>query len=90
VALWGFQRMSSWPPEGLRQKSSGGDCPCALCTLPTANLDDRHRSKPVRQILNDKEHFSKLFVISYDDTFARDTDHVVRVVKGNGMSRVEA
>jgi len=27
-------------------------------------------------------------VISHDDTFERDTDHVVRVVKENGASRV--
>ena len=31
--------------------------------------------------------FSQLFVISHDDTFERDTDHVVRVVKENGVSR---
>ena len=33
--------------------------------------------------------FSQLFVISHDDTFERDTDNVVRVVKENGVSRVE-
>ena len=31
----------------------------------------------------------RLFVISHDDTFERDTDHVVRVVKEDGISRVE-
>jgi DNA repair exonuclease SbcCD ATPase subunit len=30
----------------------------------------------------------RLFVISHDDTFERDTDHVVRVVKEDGASRV--
>jgi DNA repair exonuclease SbcCD ATPase subunit len=33
--------------------------------------------------------FSQLFVISHDETFERDTDNVVRVVKENGTSRVE-
>jgi len=36
-----------------------------------------------------KLSFSQLFVISHDDTFERDTDDVVRVVKENGVSRVE-
>jgi len=29
------------------------------------------------------------FVVSHDDTFERGTDNVVRVVKENGVSRVE-
>ncbi len=45
---------------------------------PTANLAE--------QILRVKG-FSRLFVISHDDTFERDTDNVVRVVKENGISR---
>jgi exonuclease SbcC len=54
---------------------------------PTANLDDHRRDNLAEQILNVKG-FSQLFVISHDDTFERDTDHVVRVVKENGVSRV--
>jgi exonuclease SbcC len=56
---------------------------------PTANLDDHRRDNLAEQILNVKG-FSQLFVISHDDTFERDTDHVVRVIKENGVSRVEA
>ncbi|MDY7080254.1 MAG: AAA family ATPase [Chloroflexota bacterium] len=55
---------------------------------PTANLDDHRRDNLAEQILNVKG-FSQLFVISHDDTFERDTDNVVRVVKENGVSRVE-
>ena len=55
---------------------------------PTANLDDHRRDNLAEQILNVKG-FSQLFVISHDDTFERDTDHVVRVVKEDGVSRVE-
>jgi exonuclease SbcC len=55
---------------------------------PTANLDDHRRDNLAEQILNVKG-FSQLFVISHDDTFERDTDHVVRVVKEDGISRVE-
>jgi len=36
-----------------------------------------------------KLSFLQLFVISHDDTFERDTDNVVWVVKENGVSRVE-
>jgi exonuclease SbcC len=53
---------------------------------PTANLDDHRRDNLAEQILRFKG-FSQLFVISHDDTFERDTDNVVRVVKENGVSR---
>ncbi len=56
---------------------------------PTANLDSERRANLARQILNVKG-FSQLFVISHDDTFEQDTDHVVRVWKENGASVVEA
>jgi exonuclease SbcC len=54
---------------------------------PTANLDARRRDNLAEQIL-DVKGFSQLFVISHDDTFEQDTDHVVRVVKEDGGSRV--
>lgn len=53
---------------------------------PTANLDDRRRDNLAEQILN-VQGFSQLFVISHDDTFEQDTDHVVRVVKEDGRSQ---
>jgi exonuclease SbcC len=56
---------------------------------PTANLDEARRDNLAEQIMNVKG-FSQLFVISHDDTFERDTDNVVRVVKENGISRAGA
>jgi len=56
---------------------------------PTANLDRDRRANLARQILNVKG-FAQLFVISHDDTFEQDTDHVVRIEKRNGASHVEA
>jgi exonuclease SbcC len=53
---------------------------------PTANLDDRRRDNLAEQILN-VQGFSQLFVISHDDTFEQDTDHVVRVMKEDGRSQ---
>jgi exonuclease SbcC len=54
---------------------------------PTANLDAARRANLARQILNVKG-FSQLFVISHDDTFEQDTDHVVRVAKVDGVTQV--
>jgi exonuclease SbcC len=71
----------------LLRQVSGIDV--AFFDEPTANLDDHRRDNLAEQILNVKG-FSQLFVISHDDTFERDTDNVVRVVKENGVSRVEA
>lgn len=55
---------------------------------PTANLDGTRRANLAQQILNIKG-FSQLFVISHDDSFEQDTDHVVRLHKENGISVVE-
>ncbi len=55
---------------------------------PTANLDDQRRDNLAEQILGIKG-FNQLFVISHDDTFEQDTDHVVRVRKVDGVSQVE-
>lgn len=55
---------------------------------PTANLDDLRRDNLSEQIM-DVKGFSQLFVISHDDTFEQDTDHIVRVTKENDISRVE-
>ena len=56
---------------------------------PTSNLDDTRRENLAEQILAVKG-FSQLFVVSHDDTFERATDHVVRIVKEDGISRVVA
>jgi exonuclease SbcC len=68
----------------LLREVSGIDV--AFFDEPTANLDDQRRDNLAEQILNVRG-LSQLFVISHDDTFERDTDHVVRVVKEHGISR---
>ncbi len=55
---------------------------------PTAHLDDSRRENLAQQISNIKG-FNQLFVISHDDTFERETHHVLRVSKVNGQSHVE-
>ena len=69
----------------LLREVSGVDV--AFFDEPTANLDDNRRDNLAEQILNVKG-FAQLFVISHDDTFEQETDHVVRVVKENGVSQL--
>ncbi|MCJ7751946.1 MAG: AAA family ATPase, partial [Armatimonadetes bacterium] len=57
---------------------------------PTANLDEYRRENLAEQILTiASKGFSQLFIISHDDTFERNTDNVIRIVKEDGASRVE-
>lgn len=60
----------------------------AFLDEPTAHLDDARRDNLAEQITR-ITNFNQLFVISHDDTFERDTHHVLRVIKENGTSRVE-
>ena len=55
---------------------------------PTAHLDEDRRENLAAQITQIKG-FDQLFVISHDDSFERDTYHVLHVTKENGISRVE-
>jgi len=54
---------------------------------PTANLDDERRNNLAEQMKKIKG-FDQLFVISHDDTFEHQTDHVLHVYKENGTSYV--
>lgn len=55
---------------------------------PTSNLDDQRRDNLASQITQ-ITGFNQLFVISHDDTFERETHHVVHVRKSHGASQVE-
>lgn len=70
----------------LLKEVSGIDV--AFFDEPTANLDERRRDNLAEQVMNVRG-LSQLFVISHDDTFERNTDNVIRVVKKDGASRVE-
>lgn len=69
----------------LREMS---DIRIAFFDEPTAHLDDERRDNLATQITQIKG-FHQLFVISHDDTFERETHHILRVSKENGISRVE-
>lgn len=55
---------------------------------PTSNLDDHRRENLASQITQ-ITGFNQLFVISHDDTFERETHHVIRVDKPQDVSKVE-
>ena len=69
----------------LREMSS---VDIAFFDEPTASLDDVRRDNLAEQLARIKG-FSQLFIISHDDTFERDIQHVLRVSKLDGVSRVE-
>jgi exonuclease SbcC len=56
---------------------------------PTANLDETRREALARQILGVRG-FRQIFVISHDDTFEQATEHLIRLVRQNGVTRVVA
>ncbi len=69
----------------LLKEVSGIDI--AFFDEPTSNLDDTRRENLAEQILG-VGGFAQLFVVSHDDTFERATDHIVRIAKEEGASRV--
>ena len=71
---------------GLLREVSAIDI--AFFDEPTANLDEHRRDNLAEQITQ-VTGFDQLFVISHDDTFERETHHVIRVSKDGGNSQVE-
>jgi exonuclease SbcC len=54
---------------------------------PTANLDDERRNNLAEQMTK-ITGFDQLFIISHDDTFEHQTDHILRVYKEEGASHI--
>lgn len=55
---------------------------------PTANLDDTRREKLAERITR-LESLKQIFVITHDDAFRPETQHVLQVRKENDVSRIE-
>ena len=86
--LSGGEKMAAALAVRLALLREMSDIRIAFFDEPTAHLDDERRENLARQITQIKG-FHQLFVISHDDTFERETNHVLRVTKENGVSRVE-
>ena len=55
---------------------------------PTTNLDDRRRDRLANR-MTQLDGLRQVFIITHDDVFERDTHHVLRVRKEDGVSLVE-
>lgn len=55
---------------------------------PTINLDENRRIQ-LAESLNQIKDLQQLFVISHDDTFISGSNHIINVIKENGISHVE-
>ena len=86
--LSGGEKMAAALAVRLALLREMSDIRIAFFDEPTAHLDDERRDNLATQITQIKG-FHQLFVISHDDTFERETYHVLRVTKENGISRVE-
>lgn len=86
--LSGGEKMAAALAVRLALLREMSDIRVAFFDEPTAHLDDERRDNLATQITQIKG-FHQLFVISHDDTFERETHHVLRVSKENGISRVE-
>ncbi len=87
--LSGGEKMAAALAVRLALLREMSDIRLAFFDEPTAHLDDERRDNLATQITQIKG-FHQLFVLSHDDTFERETHHVLRVTKENGISRVEA
>ena len=86
--LSGGEKMAAALAVRLALLREMSDIRLAFFDEPTAHLDDERRDNLATQITQIKG-FHQLFVISHDDTFERETHHVLRVTKENEISRVE-
>lgn len=86
--LSGGEKMAAALAVRLALLREMSDIRVAFFDEPTAHLDDDRRDNLAAQITQIKG-FRQLFVISHDDTFERETHHVLRVTKENGISQVE-
>ena len=86
--LSGGEKMAAALAVRLALLREMSDIRIAFFDEPTAHLDDERRENLASQITQIKG-FHQLFVISHDDTFERETHHVLRVSKENGISQVE-
>lgn len=63
------------------------NCDFMFLDEPTQNMDEIRREKLSDEILRIRG-FKQVFVISHDDTFNEKYEHVVRIQKIDGESRV--
>ncbi len=86
--LSGGEQMAAAIAVRLALLTQVTDIRFAFFDEPTTNLDDMRREQLAERLASIRS-LRQLFVITHDDTFERDTHHVIEVRKVNGVSRVE-
>ncbi len=85
--LSGGEQMSAALAVRLALLREMSNIDVAFFDEPTTNLDEARRSALAQQIVHVKG-LRQLIVISHDDAFEQSTQHLIRVVRTGGASRV--
>lgn len=86
--LSGGEQMAAALSIRLALLTQLSDIRLAFFDEPTTNMDAERRERLAQQI-GQVKHFDQLFVISHDDTFEENVDHIIHVKRkddGGGMS----
>ena len=87
--LSGGEQMAAAMSVRLALLKQLSDIRLAFFDEPTVNMDAERRERLAQQI-GQVEHFDQLFVISHDDTFEENVDHIVHVERKGDSARAES
>jgi exonuclease SbcC len=86
--LSGGEQMAAALSIRLALLTQLSDIRLAFFDEPTVNMDAERRERLAQQI-GQVQHFDQLFIISHDDTFEENVDHVIHVERKNEAMRAE-
>jgi exonuclease SbcC len=86
--LSGGEQMAAAMSIRLALLKQLSDIRLAFFDEPTTNMDAERRERLAQQI-GQVQHFDQLFVISHDDTFEENVDHIIHIERKNEGMRAE-
>jgi exonuclease SbcC len=87
--LSGGEQMAAALSVRLALLKQLSDIRLAFFDEPTVNMDTERRERLAQQI-GQVRHFDQLFVISHDDTFEENVDHIVHVKRSESKTELRA
>jgi exonuclease SbcC len=84
--LSGGEQMAAAMSIRLALLTQLSDIRLAFFDEPTTNMDAERRERLAQQI-GQVQHFDQLFVISHDDTFEENVDHIIHIERAGDGSR---
>jgi exonuclease SbcC len=87
--LSGGEQMAAAMAIRLALLKQLSDIRLAFFDEPTVNMDAERRERLAQQI-GQVQHFDQLFVISHDDTFEENVDHIIHVSRRNESEAMRA